>query len=65
MKLYKTADAILVENNNQFYSLAGHDWQNFINDDDLFQKVESMLDGLNAVDTIDEKIVLAPIGEQQ
>ena len=65
MKLYKTADAVLVESNNKYYSIKGQDWQSFINDDNLFQKVESMLKGLPEVDSIDEKITLAPIGDQQ
>jgi 2-dehydro-3-deoxy-D-arabinonate dehydratase len=65
MKLYKTAAAVLVESNNKYYSIKGQDWQSFINDDNLFQKVESMLKGLPEVDSIDEKITLAPIGDQQ
>ena len=65
MKLYKTADAILIEKNNQYYSLAGQDWQNFINDDNLLQKVESMLDGLPALESIDPESMVAPMGDQQ
>ena len=65
MKLYKTAHAILIEKNNQYYSLADQDWQHFINDDNLFQKVENMLGSLPKLDLIDPKIVLAPMGDQQ
>ena len=65
MKLYKTADAILIERNNRYYSFTGQNWQRFINDDNLFQKVNNMLDGLSTLPSIDLKTVLAPIGDQQ
>jgi 2-dehydro-3-deoxy-D-arabinonate dehydratase len=65
MKIYKTAEAILVEKNNQFYSLAGQNWESFINDDNLFQKIESMLAGQPLLDSFDMESVVAPIGNQQ
>ncbi|MES2648802.1 MAG: fumarylacetoacetate hydrolase family protein [Bacteroidota bacterium] len=65
MKLYKSAEAIIIENDNKFYTLAGQDWQSFINDDNLLQKIESMLDGLPLVQSMDPGNILAPIGEQQ
>ena len=65
MKLYKTAEAILIERDNQYYSFEGQNWQNFINDDNLFQKVEGMLNGGPFPQSIDLKSVLAPIGDQQ
>lgn len=65
MKLYKTSDGILIEKNNGYYFLPGHDWQNFINDDNLFQKADSMIDGMPALDSVDLKTVLAPFGDKQ
>lgn len=67
MKIYKTKQGILIEKENKFY-LSKDDWDLFINDDRLFQKIEKLIQrsGIheNANKIIQEEIV-APIGGQE
>jgi len=39
MKLYKTKSGILALRDNKFYLIDGEDWDSFINDDNLFDKI--------------------------
>jgi len=41
MKLYKTKKGIVLENNNAFYAIQA-DWDTFVNDDNLFQKLSDI-----------------------
>ncbi|MCA9741238.1 MAG: fumarylacetoacetate hydrolase family protein [Deferribacteres bacterium] len=51
MKLFKLSHGILIEKNSSYFLLADADWDGFINDDALFQKVH----GINAPQlTIDQ-----------
>ncbi|TKK66896.1 2-hydroxyhepta-2,4-diene-1,7-dioate isomerase [Ilyomonas limi] len=65
MKIYKTKEAIVVEQDNQFFSLKNKNWDEFINDDHLFQKVQNII----ATQSPDENKlmdgVLAPVGSQE
>lgn len=39
MKLYKTRNGIVIENDNNFYLVKNKDWDSFVNDDNLFDKM--------------------------
>src|ERR1051325_9866927 len=64
MKLYKTKAGIVIENENKFHS-ANEDWDSFVNDDSLFQKMKQFVSSLpeKGNELITE--VLAPIGKQE
>ena len=42
MKIYKTKTGIVIEKENKFFLLRDEDWDEFINDDDLFKKTEKL-----------------------
>lgn len=46
MKLYNTQQGIVVERDNSFYLLTNEDWDTFINDDNLYQKILNETNGL-------------------
>jgi 2-dehydro-3-deoxy-D-arabinonate dehydratase len=66
MKLYKTKNSIVIENNGKFYLLKDKDWDSFVNVDDLYNK---MLKDIQSADSINEKDFLtdieAPIHSQE
>ena len=66
MKLYKTHTDIVLEKDNLFYILPDADWNHFINDDNLYQKLEHLSHSLppknNEVIT---GTLLPPIGDKQ
>jgi 2-dehydro-3-deoxy-D-arabinonate dehydratase len=67
MKLYKTKKGIIVEAHDKYYML-NDDWDTIINDDDLFEKIETALPQLIAVPDAHKMIrddLLAPIGSQE
>ena len=64
MKLYKTRQGILVESESGTYLLENENWEDFVNDDNLFQKIEDKIKGLTPSKTNIENI-LAPIGSNQ
>ena len=64
MKLYKTRQGILVESESGTYLLQNENWEDFVNDDNLFQKIEDKIKGLTPSKTNIENI-LAPIGSNQ
>jgi 2-dehydro-3-deoxy-D-arabinonate dehydratase len=66
MKVYKTKPGIVIEKENKFY-LSNENWDLFINDDHLFQKIETIIQQAgteNAYQLIEEEIV-APVGSQE
>jgi 2-dehydro-3-deoxy-D-arabinonate dehydratase len=67
MKVYKTKSGIVIEKENQFY-LSKEDWDSFINDDHLFQKIENIIQQAganeNAQQLIEEEII-APVASQE
>ena len=67
MKIYKTKSGIVIEKDNQFF-LSNDNWDSFINDDNLFQKIEKLIQSSDEVENankiIDEEI-LAPVGSQE
>ena len=67
MKIYKTKSGIIIEAENKFY-LSKDNWDSFINDDQLFQKIEKLIqssgEAENANKIIEEEIV-APVSSQE
>ncbi len=64
MKVYKTTSGIFARENNKFYKLTGYDWDEFINDDGLFQKIETLIASLPVLDDIEGES-LPPVGNQE
>ena len=64
MKLYKTKQGIVTENGNGFYSLSNESWDDFVNDDALFQKIQERIKDLSPSKNLPNDI-LAPIGSRQ
>ena len=64
MRLYKTRQDIVVENVNGFYHLQGEDWDSFINDDALFEKITEKIKTLSSSQNSPNDIA-APIGSHQ
>jgi 2-dehydro-3-deoxy-D-arabinonate dehydratase len=64
MKIYKTKHGIAVENENVFYLLVNEDWDSFINDDNLFNKVKERIKTLRPSRS-QAPDQLAPVGSRQ
>ncbi|HEY5392524.1 MAG TPA: fumarylacetoacetate hydrolase family protein [Hanamia sp.] len=67
MKIYKTKSGIVIEKNNQFFLLKD-DWDSFINEDNLFQKVEKFMQSSTPIENgnkIIEEEIVAPVGSQE
>jgi 2-dehydro-3-deoxy-D-arabinonate dehydratase len=64
MKLYKTQTGIAIENENGTYLLENESWESFINDDNLYSKVEEKIKGLTPSKASLTNI-LAPMGASQ
>ena len=64
MRLYKSKQGIVVEEEGRFYLLENEDWDTFINDDEVFQKTRKKIKNLSSSQNnlID---VLAPVGSRQ
>lgn len=45
MKLYKTKKGIVIENENSFYLVNDQNWDDFVNDDNLYSKMLSLTKG--------------------
>lgn len=67
MKLYKTINGILIESKEGIFEADIQSWDDFINDDQLLQKISLLLSSGNLVKktSIDELQILAPVGKQE
>ena len=68
MKIYKTNQRILIEEDDQVFVSRHTDWDAFVNRDDLYQAVGRELAGLQPVggsDWLGSQPILAPIGSQE
>jgi 2-dehydro-3-deoxy-D-arabinonate dehydratase len=67
MKLYKSKNKIIIENSDGFYEMDMVSWDDFINDDNLLEKMNSLLISGRAVkrNAIIESEILAPVGSQE
>ena len=67
MKIYKTKKGIIIEKENKFY-LSKEDWDLFINDDHLFQKMENIIQRAGVHENkirLTEEDIVAPVGNQE
>ena len=64
MKLYKIKQGIAIENENGYYLLQNEDWDSFINDDALLQKMIEKIKDLSPAQNNSNQI-LAPVGSKQ
>lgn len=65
MKLYKTKAGIVVEKESRFYLRETENWDTFINDDNLLEKINKIISTATAQDKTLLKDILAPIGSQE
>ena len=65
MKIYKTKKGIVLEKNDGFFLLENEDWDTFINDDHLLEKLQKATNSATPVDSPDANEILAPIGSQE
>ena len=68
MKVYKTDQCILIEEDNQVYVSTHTHWDSFLNRDDLYQALRqevAQLKPLGDADWLREQKILAPIGSQE
>lgn len=66
MKLYKTSQGIFIQKNDLFYPVAETNWDLFLNDDQLFSKMEKLVQTTTPLShSISETAFEAPIGAQE
>lgn len=68
MLLYKTRNGIVIERDGLFYASENQDWDSFVNDDQLFSKMQSIIATLKPADKTEilkETELLPPIGQQE
>jgi 2-dehydro-3-deoxy-D-arabinonate dehydratase len=65
MKLYKTKRGIVIQNETAFYLLENEDWDTFVNDSNLFQKMKQRIKDLSPSEDNLVEDVLAPVGSRQ
>jgi 2-dehydro-3-deoxy-D-arabinonate dehydratase len=65
MKLYKTTTGIVIESNNQLYFLKNENWDEYVNDDSLFQKMKEKIKDLSPAQNNLIEDILAPVGSRQ
>lgn len=67
MRIFKLNSGVLIDHNNQYYTVPITDWDNLINDDTIFLKLTDFLESGKAtkINNINEADILAPIGSQQ
>jgi 2-dehydro-3-deoxy-D-arabinonate dehydratase len=65
MKIYKTDGQIIIEKDLAYYSVTDQDWDDFINDDLLFEKAVALTTSLVPRQKFPSVPVLAPVGKQE
>jgi 2-dehydro-3-deoxy-D-arabinonate dehydratase len=68
MKLYRTTNGAVVLNNNLCYTLLKTDWNSLINDDDLYQSLQTLIADhrpVGSADWLNGQTILAPIDRQE
>lgn len=68
MKLFRTASAIVIEQNGLYYSLKDESWDDFVNDNSLYNKMNAIITKLQPDETIGASIydhLLPPVGNQE
>jgi 2-dehydro-3-deoxy-D-arabinonate dehydratase len=64
MKLFKTDKGIVIEKENNCYHVQEHDWDSFINDDHLYEKLVSLTQSLPVMNQTQFSLH-APLGKQE
>ena len=64
MRLYTTNNGVVIEKEGRYYRVTDESWETFINDDNLFSKMDRLALSLPA-STNEVKDSLAPIGDNQ
>ncbi|MCK0147737.1 fumarylacetoacetate hydrolase family protein [Arenibacter sp. F26102] len=67
MKVFKTNQGILIENNHKFY-LTDMDWDSFITDDDIYANTLTLISKLNPIGNSASLLngsILPPVGRQE
>jgi 2-dehydro-3-deoxy-D-arabinonate dehydratase len=65
MRLYKTKQGIVIDDENKFYLLQNEDWDRFVNDDSLFKKMKEKIKNLAPSQNNLIENILAPVGSRQ
>ncbi|QEC45204.1 fumarylacetoacetate hydrolase family protein [Pseudobacter ginsenosidimutans] len=67
MKLYKTKNGVIIENDESLFEVQVQDWDNFINDDNLFKTINSLLSSGHGTkkDSLAGSFIVAPVGKQE
>ncbi|WP_121357424.1 fumarylacetoacetate hydrolase family protein [Flavisolibacter nicotianae] len=65
MKVYRTQQGIILEKNGQLFFAKDQNWDDFINDDALFEKVQRITSEESPTEDAATDGVLAPIGSQE
>ncbi len=67
MKLYRTKNGIVIENDDLFYLLKDENWDKFINDDNLYEKMSRRIESSSPVDNSQNILndIQAPIQSQE
>ena len=67
MKVYKLKTGILIDDNGQYYTVPDTVWDDFINDDNLFQKLTNILQSERAIvaNAFNEADIVAPVSNQE
>lgn len=67
MKVYKTTSSIVIESDGKKYNAGSHDWDSFINRDDLAAYLQSEIKGKTPVteEWFGQQTIDAPIGTQE
>ena len=67
MKIYKTNQGVLIENDNKFY-LTDKEWDSFIVDDDIYDNTLSLISGLDPIENSAAMLkdgLMPPVGRQE
>src|SRR5688500_11100889 len=65
MKLYHTAEGIVIVREHEQFLLRNESWDTFINDDDLYNKVLNRTQGSKPQSGLLQKGLRAPLGTQE
>lgn len=67
MRLYKTRNGIIIENSIGIYEFQVQDWDNFINDDNLYKTIDSLLASGHGTKkgSVTDSVISAPVGKQE
>lgn len=68
MKIYNTIKGIVIEKDDAFFLLHDQNWDEFINDDDIFNKAEEIIKTSKATENVwqnKDQQILPPVGNQE